>query len=217
MNLSIKPKNLVLGIYFGGVLSYNLYTVYYNGTEQLNEYRKNKQFFKNELEAVISGTQKHWFENLLLSLFWPIRLPFKLLPVMILFMNDKEDAKESFIQYEIKKYVNIRNPSDNEKIKYIQTIDKMKNNSFESKKENIETFKETIASTKEVEPEAPKEEINKQVESLPESPEDETSKQETFKEEIPKEETSKQLEDIKLISTEIGFEFNDDGQFSFTL
>jgi len=207
MNLSIKPKNLVLGIYFGGVLSYNLYTVYYNGTEQLNEYRKNKQFFKNELEAVISGTQKHWFENLLLSLFWPIRLPFKLLPVMILFMNDKEDAKESFIQYEIKKYVNIRNPSDNEKIKYIQTIDKMKNNSFESKKENIETFKETIAPTKEVEVEVPKEEINKPVESLPESPEEETSK----------EETSKQLEDIKLISTETGFEFNDDGQFSFTL
>jgi len=201
MNLSIKPKNLVLGIYFGGVLSYNLYTVYYNGTEQLNEYRKNKQFFKNELDAVICGTQNHWFENLLLSLFWPIRLPFKLLPVMILFLNDKENAEESFIQYEIKKYVNIRNPSDNEKIKYIQTIDKMKNNSFESKKENIETFKETIAS-KEVEPEvlpeSPKEEINKPVE-------------------IPKEETSKQLEDIKLISTEIGFEFNDDGQFSFTL
>jgi hypothetical protein len=77
----------------------------------------------------------------------------------------------------------------------------MKNNSFESKKENIETFKETIAS-KEVEPEvlpeASKEEINKPVET-------------------PKEETSKQLEDIKLISTETGFEFNDDGQFSFTL
>jgi hypothetical protein len=202
MNLSIKPKNLVLGIYFSGVLSYNLYTIYYNGTEQLNEYRKNKQFFKNELDAVICGTQKHWFENLLLSLFWPIRLPFKLLPIMILFLNDKENAEESFIQYEIKKYVNIRNPSDNEKIKYIQTIDKMKNNSFESKKENIETFKETIASTKEVEPEvlpeSPKEEINKPVE-------------------IPKEETSKQLEDIKLISTETGFEFNDDGQFSFTL
>jgi hypothetical protein len=202
MNLSIKPKNLVLGIYFSGVLSYNLYTIYYNGTEQLNEYRKNKQFFKNELDAVICGTQKHWFENLLLSLFWPIRLPFKLLPIMILFLNDKENAEESFIQYEIKKYVNIRNPSDNEKIKYIQTIDKMKNNSFESKKENIETFKETIASTKEVEPEvlpeSPKEEINKPVET-------------------PKEETSKQLEDIKLISTETGFEFNDDGQFSFTL
>jgi len=201
MNLSIKPKNVVLGIYFGGVISYNLYTIYYNGTEQLNEYRKNKQFFKNELDAVICGTQNHWFENLLLSLFWPIRLPFKLLPVMILFMNDKENAEESFIQYEIKKYVNIRNPSDNEKIKYIQTIDKMKNNSFESKKENIETFKETIAS-KEVEPEvlpeASKEEINKPVET-------------------PKEETSKQLEDIKLISTETGFEFNDDGQFSFTL
>jgi len=207
MNLSIKPKNVVLGIYFGGVLSYNLYTVYFNGTEQLNEYRKNKQFFKNELDAVISGTQKHWFENLLLSLFWPIRLPFKLLPVMILFMNDKEDAKESFIQYEIKKYVNIRNPSDNEKIKYIQTIDKMKNNSFESKKENIETFKETIAPTKEVEPEVSKEEINKQVESLPESPEEETSK----------DNTSKQLEEIKLISAETEFEFNDDGQFSFTL
>ena len=201
MNLSIKPKNLVLGIYFSGVISYNLYTIYYNGTEQLNEYRKNKQFFKNELDAVICGTQNHWFENLLLSLFWPIRLPFKLLPVMILFLNDKENAEESFIQYEIKKYVNIRNPSDNEKIKYIQTIDKMKNNSFESKKENIETFKETIASKEaehQVLPEAPKEEINKPVE-------------------IPKEEISKPLEDIKLISTETGFEFNDDGQFSFTL
>jgi len=207
MNLSIKPKNVVLGIYFGGVLSYNLYTVYFNGTEQLNEYRKNKQFFKNELDAVISGTQKHWFENLLLSLFWPIRLPFKLLPIMILFMNDKEDAKESFIQYEIKKYVNIRNPSDNEKIKYIQTIDKMKNNSFESKKENIETFKETIAPTKEVEPDAAKEEINKPVESLPESPEEETTK----------DDSTKQLEEIKLISAETEFQFNDDGQFSFTL
>ena len=208
MNRSLKPQNIVLGIYFSGVVSYNLYTIFYNGTEQLNDYRKNKQFFKNELEAVISGTQKQWFENLLLSLFWPIRLPFKLLPVMILFMNDKENAEESFIQYEIKKYVNIRNPSDNEKIKYIQTIDKMKNNSFESKKENIETFKETIAITKEVETEVSKEEINKSVESLPETPKPV---------ETPKEETSKQLEDIKLISTETGFEFNDDGQFSFTL
>ena len=202
MNRSLKPQNIVLGIYFSGVVSYNLYTIFYNGTEQLNDYRKNKQFFKNELEAVISGTQKQWFENLLLSLFWPIRLPFKLLPVMILFMNDKENAEESFIQYEIKKYINIRNPSDNEKIKYIQTIDKMKNNSFESKKENIETFKETIASTKEVEPEASKEEITKPLESLPET---------------PKEEINKPLEDIKLISTETAFEFNDDGQFSFTL
>ena len=207
MNRSLKPQNIVLGIYFSGVVSYNLYTIFYNGTEQLNDYRKNKQFFKNELEAVISGTQKQWFENLLLSLFWPIRLPFKLLPVMILFMNDKENAEESFIQYEIKKYINIRNPSDNEKIKYIQTIDKMKNNSFESKKENIETFKETIASTKEVEPEASKEEINKPLESLPETP----------KEETPKEEINKPLEDIKLTSPVTEFEFNDDGQFSFTL
>jgi hypothetical protein len=122
-------------------------------------------------------------------------------------MHDKEDAKESFIQYEIKKYVNIRNPSDNEKIKYIQTIDKMKNNSFESKKENIETFKETIAPTKEVEHEVSKEEINKPVESLPESPEEETSK----------DDSTKQLEEIKLISAETEFQFNDDGQFSFTL
>jgi predicted flap endonuclease-1-like 5' DNA nuclease len=127
-------------------------------------------------------------------------------------MHDKEDAKESFIQYEIKKYVNIRNPSDNEKIKYIQTIDKMKNNSFESKKENIETFKETIAPTKEVELEAAKEEINKPVETLPESPEEETSK-----DEISKDDSTKQLEEIKLISTETEFQFNDDGLFSFTL
>ena len=214
MNRSLKPQNIVLGIYFSGVISYNLYTVYCNGTEQLNDYRKNKQFFKNELEAVISGTQKHWFENLLLSFFWPIRLPFKLLPVMILFMNDKENAEESFIQYEIKKYVNIRNPNDNEKIKYIQTIDKMKNNSFESKKENIETFKETIASTKEVEPEASKEEIIKPLESLPQTPKPLESLPETPKPvETPKEEINKPLESLPVTE----FQFNDDGQFSFTL
>lgn len=214
MNRSIKPQNIVLGIYFSGVVSYNLYTVYYNGTEQLKDYRKNKQFFKNELEAVISGTQKHWFENLLLSFFWPIRLPFKLLPVMILFMNDKENTEESFIQYEIKKYVNIRNPNDNEKIKYIQTIDKMKNNSFESKKENIETFKETIASTKEVEPEASKEEIIKPLESLPQTPKPLESLPETPKPvETPKEEINKPLESLPVTE----FQFNDDGQFSFTL
>ena len=214
MNRSLKPQNIVLGIYFSGVVSYNLYTIFYNGTEQLNDYRKNKQFFKNELEAVISGTQKHWFENLLLSFFWPIRLPFKLLPVMILFMNDKENAEESFIQYEIKKYVNIRNPNDNEKIKYIQTIDKMKNNSFESKKENIETFKETIASTKEVEPEASKEEIIKPLESLPQTPKPLESLPETPKTvETPKEEINKPLESLPVTE----FEFNDDGQFSFTL
>jgi hypothetical protein len=88
----------------------------------------------------------------------------------------------------------------------------MKNNSFESKKENIETFKETIAPTKEVEPEVLPQEINKPVESLPESPEEETSKDETSKDD-----STKQLEEIKLINTQTEFEFNDDGQFSFTL
>ena len=196
MNRSIKPQNIVLGIYFSGVISYNLYTIFYNGTEQLNEYRKNKQFFKNELEAVISGTQKYWFENLLLSFFWPIRLPFKLLPVMILFLNDKENAEESFIQYEIKKYVNIRNPTDNEKIKYIQTIDKMKNNSFESKKENIETFKETIVAKEE-----------------PESSTIESTSNEKIIEAV---EEKVEKEPETLISN-TKFDFNDDGQFSFTL
>jgi hypothetical protein len=139
----LKTQTIVLSsLYFGGVLSYNIFTLYTNSTEQLKEYRKTKQHFKNDLESVINGCQKNWFDNLLLSLFWPIRLPFKILPIMILYFNSNETNNESFIQYEVKKCINIKNMNDSKK--YIKTIDKMKNEIYESNKENTEFIKETI-------------------------------------------------------------------------
>ena len=67
-NLLTRQNSLLFGIYFGGVVSYNIFTIYSNGSEQLLEYRKTKQIFKNEIESIISGSQKKWFDNLLLSL-----------------------------------------------------------------------------------------------------------------------------------------------------
>jgi len=141
MNLSLKTNTLLFGVYFGGIISYNIYTIYTNSTTQLLEYRKNKQFFKNELDSVINGSQKNWFDNLLLSLFWPIRLPLKVVPIVVLYFNNNNDNNnEKFIQYEIKKYVNIKNPTDNERIEYIKTVNKIKKDTFESNNEKTETL-----------------------------------------------------------------------------
>jgi len=141
MNLSVKTNTLLFGVYFGGIISYNIYTIYTNSTIQLLEYRKNKQFFKNELDSVINGSQKNWFDNLLLSLFWPIKLPLKVVPIVVLYFNNNNDNNdEKFIQYEIKKYVNIKNPTDNERIEYIKTVNKIKKDTFESNNEKTETL-----------------------------------------------------------------------------
>jgi len=91
-NLFITKQNtLVFGIYLGGMMSYNIFTIYSNGSEQLLEYRKTKQTFKNETEAIVTGTQKNLIDNLLLSLFWPIRLPLQIIPMLILNLNTKAD------------------------------------------------------------------------------------------------------------------------------
>jgi hypothetical protein len=137
-----KTQTIVLSsLYFSGILSYNIFTLYSNSIEQLIEYRKTKQYFKNELDAIVSGCQKNWFDNLLLSLFWPIRLPFKLIPIVILYFNSNDsNENDSFIKYEFKKSINIKNISDTKK--YIKTIDKIKKDSYESNKENTEYVKE---------------------------------------------------------------------------
>ena len=137
-----KTQTIVLSsLYFSGILSYNIFTLYSNSVEQLIEYRKTKQYFKNDLDAIITGCQKNWFDNLLLSLFWPIRLPFKLIPIVILYFNSNDSNKNnSFIQYEVKKCINIKNINDTKK--YIKTIDKIKNDKYESNKENTEYVKE---------------------------------------------------------------------------
>jgi len=137
-----KTQTIVLSsLYFSGVLSYNIFTLYSNSVEQLTEYRKTKQYFKNDLDAIVSGCQKNWFDNLLLSLFWPIRLPFRLIPIVILYFNSNDsNEKDSFIKYEVKKCINIKNVNDTKK--YIKTIDKMKNENYESNKENTEYTKE---------------------------------------------------------------------------
>jgi hypothetical protein len=94
-NLFSRQNSLIFSIYVGGILSYNIFTIYSNGSEQLLEYRKTKQIFKNEIESIISGSQKKWFDNLLLSLFWPIRLPFQIVPILILNLNNKtNDSKQ---------------------------------------------------------------------------------------------------------------------------
>ena len=137
-----KTQTILLSsLYFGGILSYNIFTLYSNSIEELIEYRKTKQYFKNDLEAIVSGCQKNWFDNLLLSLFWPIKLPFKIIPIVILYFNSNDSNKnDSFIKYEVKKCINIKNINDTKK--YIKTIDKMKNENYESNKENIEYIKE---------------------------------------------------------------------------
>ena len=86
-----KKTNLLIGIYLGGILSHNILTIYWNGIEKLNNYNKNKHFFSSDMDAVINGVQKNWFDNLLLSLFWPIRMPLKIMPILILKLNSKND------------------------------------------------------------------------------------------------------------------------------
>jgi hypothetical protein len=85
-----KKPNLLIGIYFGGILSHNIFTIYWNGIEKLNDYKENKNKFGSDMEAVINGVQKNWFDNLLLSLFWPIRMPLKIMPMLILKLNSND-------------------------------------------------------------------------------------------------------------------------------
>lgn len=118
-NLLTRQNSLLFGIYFGGVVSYNIFTIYSNGSEQLLEYRKTKQIFKNEIESIISGSQKKWFDNLLLSLFWPIRLPFQIIPILILNLNNKDDSE--FKQFEYIK------PNKQEEINTSSKIEEIKN------------------------------------------------------------------------------------------
>jgi hypothetical protein len=95
-----KKTNLLIGIYLGGILSHNILTIYWNGIEKLNKYNKNNILFSSDMDAVINGVQKNWFDNLLLSLFWPIRMPLKIMPILILKLNSNDteiiecDSKE---------------------------------------------------------------------------------------------------------------------------
>ena len=129
-NLLTRQNSLLFGIYFGGVVSYNIFTIYSNGSEQLLEYRKTKQIFKNEIESIISGSQKKWFDNLLLSLFWPIRLPFQIVPILILNLNNKtNDSKQIEYLNKPKQDENKKeeNKSENEVIKENVNEDKSYN------------------------------------------------------------------------------------------
>jgi hypothetical protein len=85
-----KKLNLLIGIYLGGILSHNIFTIYWNGIEKLNDFKQNKNKFSSDMDAVINGVQKNWFDNLLLSLFWPIRMPLKIMPMLILTLNSND-------------------------------------------------------------------------------------------------------------------------------
>ena len=204
MNLSLKTNTLLFGVYFGGIISYNIYTIYTNSTIQLLEYRKNKQFFKNELDSVINGSQKNWFDNLLLSLFWPIRLPLKVVPIVVLYFNNNNDNNdEKFIQYEIKKYVNIKNPTDNERIEYIKTVNKIKKDTFESNNEKTETLQ--IKKDDKIV-------MKENIDSVKENIKDDNI--ELIKEIIKEEEPS--IKEQFQTNYEFNFNNKDDDEFSFT-
>jgi len=102
--ISTRPNNIFFSLYLGGIITYNIFTIYSNGSEQLLEYRKTHETFKNETESIIVGIQKKWFDNLLLSIFWPFRLPFQIVPMVILNLNPEK--KES-ISYK-KEVINIK-------------------------------------------------------------------------------------------------------------
>jgi len=126
-----KKTNLLIGIYLGGILSHNIFTIYWNGIEKLNDYKENKNKFSSDMDAVINGVQKNWFDNLLLSLFWPIRMPLKIMPMLILKMNsndteiiendtkeidddkkeNNDNLKENEIQKETKIITNTKDPN----------------------------------------------------------------------------------------------------------
>ena len=96
--VSTKPSNIFFTLYVGGVLSYNIFSIYSNGSKQLIEYRKTKQIFNNEIDSIVVGIQKNWLDNLFLSLFWPIKLPFQLVPIVILNLNKPEENKSISIE-----------------------------------------------------------------------------------------------------------------------
>lgn len=64
-----KPNNIFFTLYIGGLITFNICTIYSNGSEQLLEYRRTKQIFKNEIESIVVGIQKNWLDNLFLSIF----------------------------------------------------------------------------------------------------------------------------------------------------
>ena len=94
--ISTKSCGAFFTLYLGGIISYNMFTIFTNGSEQLMEYRKTKQSFNNEIESIIVGIQKKWIDNLFLSMFWPLRLPFQLVPMVILSLNPE---KKEIINY----------------------------------------------------------------------------------------------------------------------
>lgn len=116
--ISTKSSGVFFTLYLGGIISYNMFTIFSNGCEQLMEYRKTKQSFNNEIESIIVGIQKKWIDNLFLSMFWPLRLPFQLVPMVILSLNPEKkeiiNYKREVINY--KKEENTKPNNSNGKI-----------------------------------------------------------------------------------------------------
>jgi hypothetical protein len=90
----MKVQNFGYGVYIGGIIYYNVYSIYFNGKKELTNYRKNNIYFKDEMESVIYGCQKDWYHNLLSSFFWPITMPFKLVPLIIYSLNNGQSEDD---------------------------------------------------------------------------------------------------------------------------
>lgn len=126
--MQTRSSNIFFTLYIGGLISYNMFTIYSNGSEQLMEYRKTKQIFNNEIESIIVGIQKKWIDNLFLSIFWPLRLPFQLVPMVILNLNpDRKDIinyKREIINYKKEDTPNCNNNSVKITSKPIKIVNK---------------------------------------------------------------------------------------------
>lgn len=104
----MKLHNLGYGVYIGGIIYYNVYSIYFNGKKELTNYRKNKIYFIDEMESVVYGCQKDWYHNLLSSFFWPITVPFKLVPLIIFSLNNGKSNEDIINNNEVDiKYRNI--------------------------------------------------------------------------------------------------------------
>jgi len=137
----MKLQNLGYGMYIGGIIYYNVYSIYFNGKKELMNFRKNKIYFNDEMESVVYGCQKDWYHNLLCSFFWPITLPFKMVPLIIFSMNDGKTEEDNNIIKELSIERNLETIKIEEKKKNIQTSLKK---DLEVNKKSVDKFCQNI-------------------------------------------------------------------------
>lgn len=204
----MKLQNLGYGMYIGGIIYYNVYSIYFNGKKELTNYRKNKIYFNDEMESVVYGCQKDWYHNLLSSFFWPITFPFKMVPLIIFSLNEGQSEekiiklKEEHIERELE---NIKIEESKKNIKVSSKKD-LEVNNIKTKQIFIEEKKNCNVKIPDIFPEQSDHELP--YVRLKEEDED-SSKEE--------EDSNKDKEDSKKLENDHTFNFSlNNPQFNFT-